>query len=115
MPFLIKVLVSALLIAAISEVAKRNPSLGALIASLPLISILAVIWLWWDTHDPVLVASHLQSTFWLVLPSLPMFLIVPFLLRAGHSFWPSLAAGIFATVLLYGTLIFVTKRLAFSI
>jgi hypothetical protein len=115
MPFLVKVLISALLIATISEVSKRSPGFGALIASLPLVSILAVVWLWRDTHDPALVASHLQSTFWLVLPSLPMFLIVPFLLRAGHGFWPSLLAGILTTAILYAALLFAAKRLSLTI
>jgi hypothetical protein len=115
MPFLIKVLISALLIATIAEISKRNPSFGALIASLPLVSILAVIWLWRDTQDPALVASHLQSTFWLVLPSLPMFLIVPFLLRAGNGFWLSLTAGILATALLYGALLLIAKRLSLQL
>jgi hypothetical protein len=115
MPLLIKVLISALLIATIAEVSKRNPSFGALIASLPLVSILAVIWLWRDTHDPALVARHLQSTFWLVLPSLPLFLMVPFLLRAGNGFWLSLAAGILATALLYGVILLVAKRFSWQL
>ena len=102
MTFIIKVLISALLIGAISEIAKRNPTMGALVASLPLVSILAVIWLWRETQDPVLIASHLTSTFWLVLPSLPMFLLIPMLLRSGMGFWGALLAGILLTIALYG-------------
>lgn len=102
MAFIIKVMISALLIGAISEIAKRNPTLGALVASLPLVSILAVIWLWRETQDPVLIASHLSSTFWLVLPSLPMFLVIPMLLRSGMGFWLALSFGIVLTILLYG-------------
>ena len=98
MTFIIKVLISALLIGAISEIAKRNPTMGALVASLPLVSILAVIWLWRETQDPVLIASHLTSTFWLVLPSLPMFLVIPMLM----GFWTALLAGILLTIALYG-------------
>lgn len=96
-----KALISGAIIAAVSEIAKRSPGLGALVASLPLISILGVIWLWHDTGDTVKAAGHLQSTFWLVLPSLPMFLIIPALLRAGIGFWPSLTMGCLATITFY--------------
>jgi hypothetical protein len=111
MTFIIKVIISALLIGAISEIAKRNPTLGALVASLPLVSILAVIWLWRETQDPVLIASHLSSTFWLVLPSLPMFLVIPVLLRSGMGFWLALGFGIVLTISLYGALLFGARML----
>ena len=79
----IKALLSGVIIAAASEVAKRNPGIGALILSLPLISILAFIWLWRDTSDTERIAALAQSTFWFVLPTLPMFLVLPALLRGG--------------------------------
>jgi hypothetical protein len=99
--FVIKAALSGLIIAVISTVAKRYPGFGALIASLPLISILGMIWLWRDTRDPVRMASHAEATFWFVLPSLPMFLLVPWLLKKGVSFWTSLAAGCLLTIVLY--------------
>lgn len=98
---LIKAALSGIIIAIVSEVAKRNPGAGALIASLPLVSILGMMWLWRDTGDPVRMASHAEATFWFVLPSLPMFLLVPFMLRGGWSFWASLAAGCALTIGLY--------------
>jgi hypothetical protein len=64
---------SGILVSVVSETAKRSPSLGALIASLPLVSILGMIWLWRDTHDVERLSSHAEATFWFVLPSLPMF------------------------------------------
>jgi hypothetical protein len=97
----IKAVVSGLIIAIVSEVARRSPGWGALIVSLPLVSILGMLWLWRDTHDPVRLAAHAQATFWFVLPTLPMFLLIPALLRQGHSFWLALAAGCALTVLLY--------------
>ncbi|MBT3396813.1 MAG: DUF3147 family protein [Alphaproteobacteria bacterium] len=96
-----KAALSGVIIAAVSEIARRSPALGALVASLPLVSLLAVIWLWRDTADVERIAAHLQATFWLVIPSLPMFLAVPAMLRAGMTFWPSLGAGVALTVALY--------------
>ena len=96
-----KALISGLIIALVSEVAKRSPGFGALIASLPLVSILGMIWLWRDTRDAPRMAAHAEATFWFVLPSLPMFLLVPALLRRGVPFWPALLAGCALTVALY--------------
>jgi hypothetical protein len=92
---------SGIIIAVVSEVARRSPSLGALIVSLPLVSLLGIIWLWRDTGDIGRIADHAESTFWYVLPSLPMFLVVPAMLRSGMGFWPSLTAGCVLTMLLY--------------
>jgi hypothetical protein len=96
-----KAAISGVIIAIVSEVAKRNPGWGALIASLPLVSILAMMWLWRDTGDAGRLAAHAEATFWFVLPSLPMFLLVPFMLRHGTGFWISLAAGCALTAALY--------------
>ena len=98
---LVKAAISALIIVAVSEIAKRSPAVGALVASLPLISVLGMIWLWRDTGDTTRLAAHAEATFWYVLPSLPMFLLIPLLLRSGVSFWISLAAGVILTVVLY--------------
>lgn len=93
--------ISAALVVAVSETAKRSPALGALVASLPLVSVLGMAWLWHDTRDSARLADHAEATFWYVLPSLPMFLLVPALLRAGLPFWPALAAGVALTAALY--------------
>jgi hypothetical protein len=105
-----KALLSGAIVAAVSEIAKRSPTFGALVVSLPLVSLLAMIWLWRDTHDPVRLANHAQATFWYVLPSLPMFLLVPALLRRGVAFWPALGAGCALTILLYLLLAWVGGR-----
>lgn len=98
---LIKALISGVIVATVSEVAKRYPGLGGMIASLPLVSVLGMIWLWRDTHDTDRMAAHATGTFWFVLPSLPMFLAIPALLRRGVGFWPALAAGCALTASLY--------------
>ena len=106
----IKAALSGVIIAVASEVARRWPGWGALIVSLPLVSVLAMIWLWRDTHDPVRLAAHAEATFWFVLPSLPMFLLVPLLLRQGHSFWFALVAGCMLTTILYSTMAWIGPR-----
>lgn len=97
----IKALISGILVAAVSEIAKRSPGFGALVASLPLISVLGMIWLWRDTQDVERLAAHAGATFWLVLPSLPMFLLIPLLLRGGVPFWLTLSLGCVLTIALY--------------
>ena len=97
----IKALTSGLIIAAVSEIAKRSPGVGALVASLPLVSVLGMMWLWRDTHDPARMAAHSGATFWYVLPSLPMFLLIPALLGRGVGFWIALTAGCLLTIALY--------------
>jgi hypothetical protein len=101
LPLWIKTLISACLITAIASLSRQYPGLGGLLASLPLVSVLGMCWLWGDTRDPKLLATHAEATFWFVLPSLPMFLLIPALLRHGVGFWPALAAGIALTMALY--------------
>ena len=97
----IKAALSGVIIAAVSEIARRSPGFGALVASLPLVSIMGMMWLWRDTQDVERLAAHAQATFWFVLPSLPMFLLIPALLRRGTPFWGALGAGCALTVGLY--------------
>lgn len=99
--FVAKALLAGVMIAAIAEVGRRLPAAAALIASLPLVSILGMIFLWHSRPDAENMAVHAQSTFWFVLPSLPMFLLIPVLLRSGVGFWLALLAGCLLTVLLY--------------
>ncbi|WP_394730586.1 DUF3147 family protein [Altererythrobacter sp. GH1-8] len=99
--FAAKALLAGVIIAAIAEVGRRLPTMAALIASLPLVSILGMIFLWHVRPDPENMAVHAESTFWFVLPSLPMLLLMPFMLRQGYSFWIALAAGCALTVVLY--------------
>ncbi len=110
-----KALLSGVIIAVVSEVARRSPGFGALIASLPLVSILAMIWLWRDTGDPARIAAHAEATFWLVLPTMPMFLLLPWLLRRGWDFWPSLLSVAGLTMALYAGTMWLLPRLGMRI
>jgi hypothetical protein len=107
---ILKAGLSGIIIAVVSEVARKYPGFGALIASLPLVSVLGMLWLWQDTGDPVRLADHAYATFWFVLPSLPMFLLIPMLLRRGVAFLPALAAGCALTILLYAAMTWALSR-----
>ena len=107
---IVKAALSGVIVMMVSEVARRSPGIGGLIASLPLISVLAVIWLWRDTADAERIATHLESTFWYVLPSLPMFLVMPALLRYGVSFWTALALSCVLTMTLYWITVWLMTR-----
>ena len=99
--YVLKLFVSAAIIVTVSEVAKVNAGLGALIKSLPLVSILAMVWIYVDTRDTGTIAELSVSTFWLVLPTLPMFLVLPALLRHGWGFYASLTASVGVMLLCY--------------
>jgi hypothetical protein len=112
---ILKAGLSGLIIAAVSEIAKRSPGFGALVASLPLVSILGMMWLWQDTHDPLRLDDHAQATLWYVLPSLPMFLILPALLRRGTPFWVALGTGCLVTIGLYLLMVSAGPRLGLQL
>ena len=107
---ILKATISGILIAAASTLAKRYPGFGALIASLPLVSVLGMIWLWRDKPDAENMAVHASATFWYVIPSLPMFLLIPALLRHGVAFWMALAAGCLLTVVLYALMTWIGPK-----
>ena len=95
-----KALISGVLIALISEIGRKLPTVGALVASLPLVSVLGMVFLWNARPEPENMAIHAEATFWYVLPSLPMFLAIPALLRHGVPFWIALVAGCVLTIVL---------------
>jgi hypothetical protein len=113
--YLTKLLISASIIVAVSEVAKANAGLGALIKSLPLISILAMIWIYIDTRDTKIIAELSFSTFWLVLPTLPMFLVLPALLKSGMGFYASLGISIAVMLVCYVIAIPILARFGITI
>jgi hypothetical protein len=108
--YTIKILLSSLIIVAVSEIAKRSSMLGALLASLPLTSLLAFVWLYLDTGDVQKVASLSSDIFWLVLPSLALFLVLPLLLKMGWGFWLSLAVAMLVTAACYGVMLLLFKQ-----
>lgn len=99
--FVIKVALSAILIVLISELAKRSTFFGGLLASLPIISLLAIVWLYFDTRELDKIAALSWSIFYLVLPSLAFFLILPWAIHRQLDFWPSLGIAVLGTILAY--------------
>jgi hypothetical protein len=95
--YVIKVLVSALVIVAVSEIAKRSTGFAAFVASLPLTSLLAFVWLRIEGVEPQKIGELSGQIFWLILPSLLLFPLLPFLLKYGLSFWTSLGLSVAAT------------------
>jgi hypothetical protein len=92
-----KYFLTAGVVVLVSEVARRSDRLGALIASLPLVTVLTLIWLHVETQSPAKVANHAWYTFWYVLPTLPMFILFPWLMTKT-AFWPSLLVSAVFTV-----------------
>lgn len=108
--YVIKLCISAAVIVAVSELAKRQPTWAGALASLPLVSLLAFIWLYADTRDTRQVAELSMNIFWLVLPSLVLFLALPWLLRQGLGFTWSLLIAMVATMAAYGLMLSGLKK-----
>jgi hypothetical protein len=113
--YLFKVLFSALLIVAISEIAKRSTGFSALIASLPLTSLLAFVWLYMEGTPSNQIAELSSQIFWLVIPSLLLFLMLPLMLKLGLNFWLSLGLSMTATAASYLVLISLLRRMGISL
>lgn len=107
---IIKVIITSLLIVTISELSKRSSLFGALLASLPLISVLAIFWLYIDTKDVGKVAELATSVFWLVIPSLVFFISLPILLKKGLNFYLSIGLSMSMTAGCYFLMITLLTR-----
>jgi len=107
--YIVKILITVLLVVTISELSNRNSFLGALLASVPLVSVLAMIWLYVDTGDVAKVSELASSVFWLVLPSLALFIALPLMLSQGVNFYLSLTISIVITVICYGLLVVILR------
>lgn len=104
-----KYLLSAAVVVLVSEFAKRSDRLGGLIAALPLVTVLTLVWLHVEGQPPQKIANFARYTFWYVVPTLPMFLVFPQLLpRIG--FWPTLLACVLITVVCFGLFALAVRR-----
>ncbi len=108
---LFKYLITAGIIVLVSEVAKRADKVGALIAALPFVTILVMIWLHVENQGSEKIANHAYYTFWYVLPTLPMFLLLPWILRKGVDFWLGLLISVFVTFVSFIITTVLVKRI----
>nr|WP_227021224.1 DUF3147 family protein [Oceaniferula marina] len=113
MPLVLKYLITSGLVVLISEIARRSDRLGALIAALPMVTVLVMTWMFFEMKGDVRtekIARHAYYTFWYALPTLPMFLLIPWMLRRGWHYGVSLLAGCVLTVVLFLFTAWIVKR-----
>ncbi len=110
-----KYAITAFIIVLVSEVAKRSDKLGALISSLPFVTILAMIWLYLEKQGTAKIGNHAYYTFWYVLPTLPMFLVMPWLLQKGVNFWLSLGICALVTFACFVLAAMIARRFGVSL
>lgn len=110
MYYVIKVIISAILLVAISEISKRSSFAGGILASIPLMSVFVMVWMYIDNKSIEGIAELSSSIFWLTIPSLVLFISLPMLLKKGFGFFPSLGISILITVIAYYLMILVLSK-----
>lgn len=113
--YIIKILLSSVTLVAISEISKRSTTMGSILASIPLVSLLAFVWMYIDTKDTAKIAELSQGIFWLVIPSLLFFILFPVLLKKNVDFWLSLGISLTIMVIGYFIMLFVLKKFGINI
>ena len=107
---LLKLLLSSSIIVLISEISKRDTFIGGLIASIPVISVLSIIWLYIETKNIEDIKNLSNSIFWMVIPSLSLFISLPILLKSGFGFYISLTISILITLICYYMTVFILSK-----
>ena len=110
----VKVLLSAIMIVTVSEIAKRSSLLGGMIASLPLVSILAMVWIYIDTKDIEKISQLSTSILWMVIPSWTLLFTLPIFLKKGIGFYASLGLSALLTMIAYAIMLSILKRYGIS-
>jgi hypothetical protein len=107
---IVKLILSAGIIVVVTRIQLVSDRLSALLIALPLTSLLAMIWMHSGGQTPTRIANHAESTFWFVLPTLPKFLILPWIMRNGWTFWPALAVNCLLTAGFFWATVFILRR-----
>ena len=113
--YIAKVLLSSVVLVAISEISKRSTTIGSILASVPLVSLLAFVWMYIDTKDTTKIAELSQGIFWLVIPSLIFFILFPVLLKKQVDFWLSMGISLTIMVIGYVIMLLVFKKFGINI
>ncbi|PHR55154.1 MAG: hypothetical protein COA44_11545 [Arcobacter sp.] len=108
--YITKLLITTILIVLISEIAKRSSLMGALLAAIPLVSILAMTWMYVDTNNSTTAVEFSNRIVWLIAPSMTLFIVFPLLIKKGLSFYPSMFISISLTILAYYSVIFILEK-----
>lgn len=111
----VKLLITASVIVLVTKIQLFNDKLSALLIALPFTSLVAMVWMHAEKQAPERIANHAQSTFWFVLPTLPMFLILPWMLRHGWGFWSALGVNCLLTASFFWVTVFVLKRFGYDL
>ncbi|MDQ7060987.1 MAG: DUF3147 family protein [Sulfurimonas sp.] len=109
--YITKLIITTVLIVLISEIAKRNSLMGAMLAAIPLVSILAMTWMYVDTNNAKSAVDFSNSIVWLIVPSMTLFITFPILIKKGLSFYPSMAIAIIMTIIAYYSVILLLDKL----
>jgi hypothetical protein len=113
--YIVKIAVTTILIVLISEISKRHSFAAAVLASIPLVSVIAMVWLYVDTRDVHSVAALASNIFWLVIPSLALFISLPILLKSGVNFYASLAISVAITSACYYAMVLILPRIGINL
>lgn len=113
--YVLKIAITTVLIVLISEIAKRSTFWGAVLASIPVVSVLAMIWIYTETKDIEKISQFSTSVFWLVIPSLGFFILLPLLLKKGIGFYMSLGVSAFMTLIVYYAMISVFDKIGMKL
>lgn len=108
--YITKLIITTLLIVLISEISKRSPLAGAILAAIPLVSILAMTWMYIDTEESTKAVEFSQNIVWLIAPSMTLFIAFPLLIKKGLSFYPSMLISITLTVFAYYSVIYLLEK-----
>jgi len=106
----VKIIITALIIVLVNKIQLVNDRLSALLIALPFTSLIAMIWMHQEKQTTTRIANHAEGTFWFVLPTLPMFLVFPWLLRQGWGFWPALLTNCAMTIALFWLTVIVLRK-----
>ncbi|WP_373028783.1 DUF3147 family protein [Sulfurovum sp.] len=109
--YITKLVITTILIVLISEISKRSSLIGAILAAIPLVSILAMTWMYIDTNSSNKAVEFSNSIVWLIAPSMTLFIAFPILIKKGFSFYPSMLISILLTVFAYYSVIFLLHKL----